>query len=328
MKKKSFLYKLIPAAAIAGVAAAVSGSMNNYIMTLANMALIYFLCSAGLSVLFGMGGQLAMCSVTFMGLGGFLAGQLAKNYAVASLPALILAVAMTTIVGLLFGLVLMRLKGGFLVFGTIGLVNIGSTLYSNFTPLSGGPDGIFGIPKLQILGYTFNSMQAWFFLLMVIAVVVILLISRIRSTSLGRNLMAVRDDETAAYTLGVHVYKTKVIAFTISCALCGLAGALLAFHNGVVSYSLFTFTSQMQFVMMVMLGGVNSIVGTLAGTFLIMALPELLRSLANYMSLIYGLATILLMIFMPMGIGGIVDSSYKKFIRRRKDASAIKVNAR
>ena len=72
MEKKSFLYKLIPAAAVIATAALVSGHLNNYIMTLLNTSLIYFLCAAGLSILLGMGGQLAMCSVTFMGLSGFL----------------------------------------------------------------------------------------------------------------------------------------------------------------------------------------------------------------------------------------------------------------
>ena len=318
MKKKTFLYQLIAAGAVIIIAIALSGSLNNYIMTLLNTALIYFLCSAGLSIMLGMGGQLSMCTVTFMGLGGFLAGQMAVNYGVPPLAALVLSVLMTTIVGLLLGLVLMRLKGGFFVFATIGLVSIGSTVFSNFTPLSGGPDGVFGIPKLSIFGYKFSSMRAWFFLLIAIVVVVILLISRIRSTSLGRGLMAVRDDEMAALTLGVHVYRTKVIGFVICSALCALGGALLAFHNGVVSYSLFTFNTQLEFVMMVMLGGVNSTVGTLLGTFLVTALPELLRSLASYMNLIYGLAVIILMIFMPMGIGGLVSDFYKKVIRRKK----------
>ena len=318
MKKKTFLYQLIAAGAVIIIAIALSGSLNNYIMTLLNTALIYFLCSAGLSIMLGMGGQLSMCTVTFMGLGGFLAGQMAVNYGVPPLAALVLSVLMTTIVGLLLGLVLMRLKGGFFVFATIGLVSIGSTVFSNFTPLSGGPDGVFGIPKLSIFGYKFSSMRAWFFLLIAIVVVVILLISRIRSTSLGRGLMAVRDDEMAALTLGVHVYRTKVIGFVICSALCALGGALLAFHNGVVSYSLFTFNTQLEFVMMVMLGGVNSTVGTLLGTFLVTALPELLRSLASYMNLIYGLAVIILMIFMPMGIGGLVNDFYKKVIRRKK----------
>lgn len=318
MEKKSFLYKLIPAAAVIATAALVSGHLNNYIMTLLNTSLIYFLCAAGLSILLGMGGQLAMCSVTFMGLSGFLTGQLSKNYGMSTPLALLLSVLLTTAAGLAFGLILMRLKGGFLVFGTIGLVNIGATIFQNFTPLSGGPDGVFGVPKLNLLGYSFDSMQAWFFLLVGVAVVVILLISKIRSTALGRSLMAVRDDETAACTLGVHVYRTKVIAFTINCALAGLAGSLLAYHNGVVSGSMFTFNTQMQFIMMVMLGGVNSSIGTLAGTFLITALPELLRSLANYMNLIYGGAIIVLMIFMPMGIGGALENLYKRVMRASK----------
>lgn len=322
MKERSFLFKLIPAAAAVVIAILVSGQLNSYYMTLINTALIYFLCVSGMSVMLGMGGQLSMCSVTFMGFGGFVAAQLATTYAMPSFVSLILAVIITAIVGWLFGLVLMRLKSGFLVFGTIGLVQIGSTIFTNFRPLSGGPDGIFGLPKLSIFGYTFQTMQAWMCLLIGITICTILLISRIRATSLGRSLMAVRDDEIAAFTLGVNVYRTKVIGFTISCALGGLAGGLLAFHNGVVSGSLFTFNTQLQFIIMTMVGGVNSTIGTLFGTFLVISLPELMRPLANYMNLIYGATVILLMIFLPMGLGGLAESTYKKIKRARRQAKA------
>ena len=315
MKEKSVLLKLIPGAVVLLVVILLSGNFNSYIMTLANTSLIYFLCVSGMSVILGMGGQMTMCSITFMGLGGFLAAQFTMTLGLPAWASILVSFLAVAIIGILFGMVMMRMSGGFLVFGTIGLVQIGNTLFTNFRPLSGGPDGIFGLPKLTVFGFTFDNMQSWFYLLLALTVLAILLISRIRSTSLGRSLMAVRDDEMAAYTLGVHVYRTKVIGFTISCALAGLAGALLAFHNGVISSSLFTFNTQMNFIIMVMLGGVNSTLGTLAGTFLVTALPELLRPLANYMSLIYGIAVILLMIFMPMGIGGLVESAYKKMVR-------------
>jgi len=321
MKNKSFLLKLIPAIIIIVATTLLSGSMNNYIMTLANTALIYFLCTAGLSLLLGIGGQLVMCSITFTGLGGFLTAQLAMKFGIPTVPALFIAVAIGTVIGLGFGLILMRLKGGFLVFGSIGLVNIGATFFQNYTPLSGGPDGLYGLPKLMIFGYTFDNMQAWFTLLSCIAVTVILLVSRIRSTSLGRSLMAVRDDEIAAATLGVHVYRTKVIAFTINCALACLAGGLLAYYNGVISSSLFTFNNQIQFVIMVMLGGVNSSIGTLIGTVIVLALPELLRPLINYLNLIYGMFIIILMIFMPMGVAGVLGSAYKKIINFKRKAN-------
>ena len=315
MKEKSVLLKLIPSAALLLVVILISGNFNSYIMTLANTSLIYFLCVSGMSVMLGMGGQMTMCSIAFMGLGGFLAAQFTMTLGLPAWVSILVSLLAVTIIGVLFGMVMMRMSGGFLVFGTIGLVQIANTIFTNFRPLSGGPDGIFGLPKLTVFGFTFDTMQSWFYLLLALTVLTILLVSRIRSTSLGRSLMAVRDDEVAAYTLGVHVYRTKVIGFTISCALAGLAGALLAFHNGVISSSLFTFNTQMNFIIMVMLGGVNSTLGTLAGTFLVTALPELLRPLANYMSLIYGIAVILLMIFMPMGIGGLVESAYKKMGR-------------
>jgi branched-chain amino acid transport system permease protein len=130
--------------------------------------------------------------------------------------------------------------------------------------------------------------------------------------------MAIRDSEVAALTLGVDVYRTKIIGFTISGALAGFSGALYALHNGVVSASLFTFDVQLSLLMMVMLGGVQHASGALIGAFLVKVLPELSRVLDKYLNTFYGIMIILLMIFMPMGITGIYDMVYKTVSRKLK----------
>lgn len=313
--KKSSIIKLIAIAVVLVIAFILSNGLNSYYMTLINMTLIYFVCTASMSLIFGMGGQLSYCAATFMGLGAFIA---AKTTTVMNFPpimGMIAGVVGSAAIAFLFSLVLVKMKGAFFTFGTLAIVNIGTTVFQNFTPLTGGSEGTAGIPKMNLFGLILDDLQVWFFALVVIVILVFVLIQKIRTSSLGRGLMAVRDDEVAAQTLGIDVYRTKVIAFTLANALAAFAGTLVAFHNGVVSPSLFTFNVQTKFIIMTMLGGINSTMGALVGTALLQLLPEFLRFLQTYAMLIYGIGIMLLLIFMPTGIMGLIDAIYKK-IRR------------
>lgn len=317
-KKKQNLIKLTVVAAVLVIAFLLSGSLNSYYMTIFNMTLIYFLCTASMSLIFGMGGQLSYCTVTFMGLGAFITAKATTTFGLTPVIGMVLGVLISAAVAFVFSLVLVKMRGAFFTFGTLALVNIGGTVYQNFTPLTGGSEGTAGIPKLTLLGITFDNLKAWFFLLVVITFLAFALIQRIRTSSLGRSLMAVRDDEVAAQTLGINVYRTKVIAFTISSALAAFSGTLVALHNGVVSPSLFTFSVQTKFIIMSMLGGINSTLGALLGTALLQLLPEYLRFLQTYAMLVYGVGIVLLLVFMPTGIMGLLEAGYKKLRKKGK----------
>lgn len=289
---------------------------NGYTMTVINTALIYYITCLGVSVIMGMCGQMNFSSSAFMGLGGFVAAQIALKTSISPIFALVISVIFVTIVAILFAIPLMRLDGIYFALASMSLVMIASCFYSNYRPLTGGPDGIYGIPKMVLFGKEIVGMQKWFYLLCVFAFLCILIVNRIRKSSLGRSFISVRDDSTAARTLGINVYKTKIIAFAICGAFAGLAGALLAFHNRIISPSLFTQTQNTNYVVMVMLGGVESSIGTLFGTIFVTMAPELLRPVKEYLTLINGIIIILLMIFMPTGLAGVYQN-LKKMISKR-----------
>ena len=279
------------------------------IMTVMNSSLTYFIAALGLSLMLGMGGQMTFAPIAFMGFGAFTTARLSLDFGVPTLLSVFIAMVLTAALSFILGLILLRLKGAYFAFATISLVQIANNIYLSFRPFSGGPDGIGGIPHLSLGPFSpTNNRTQWFYLLLIIAVICGLLIENIRRTHLGRALASVRDNEIAARTLGVNVFLTKVVAFTIAGGLAGLSGALIAHHNRFVSASLFTFEISVQFLMMVMLGGVNSTAGTFVGTILITMLPEWLRFMREYLMLIYGLGIILLMIFMPMGLAGTFSS--------------------
>lgn len=309
-------------------AAIVFAKSNSYTLCVINQAIIYFFCSVTVVLQMGLCGQLSFATISFMGVGAFVAGQLAKNYGVTPVLAILLSVVLTGAFSYVVGKLILRLKGMFFVFGTIAIVTIFQTIFQNFKPLSGGPDGLYGLPKMVAFGIKFDNYKKWYWVLLGIALLVAWFVERIRQTSFGRAMMAVRDNEIAAQGMGVDVMSTKLVSFVMGCSIAGLGGALLCFHNGVVSYSLFTFNVQMKFLSMAMLGGVDNILGTAVGTLLIVLLPEWFRALERYMTLIYGIGIIVMMIFMPTGVAGIVKKvifsiKYKrKSTLKQKEAEA------
>lgn len=288
---------------------------NDYSMQVLNIAVINSIAALGLSVMLGMGGQLSFAAVSFMGIGAYTIANLTSGrhgFIMDTLAATLLAVLISTALAYVFGLILFRLKGTYFTFATIGLVQVTWAIYMNFKPLSGGPDGISGIPFISLFGIKATNYRQLFYVIIAFVLISMVLVERIRQTQLGRSLASIRDNEIAAQTLGVDVYKTKVIAFTIAGGLAGLAGALLAMHNRFIAADLFTFDVATTYVIMAMLGGVNNTVGVFVGSLLVTMLPEWLRPVQQYLKLMYGIGVILLMVFMPMGLAGLLTSFLKK----------------
>ncbi len=294
-------------------------NLKNSQVNIINVALIFFFCVSGMYLLLGLGGVLSLCSVTMLGLGAFVCGFLNTKLNVPIPAAMLLGALASGVLALFLGLLLLKLEGPCFVFGTIGVTYIGQSVFQNFAAFTGGPNGTGGIGKLVLFGYTFKTFKDWFPLLAVFVLLLILLLHRIKQTTFGRSLMAVRDDATAAYCMGVNVYRTKVVVFVLAGVLAGFGGSLYAVHNGTISASLFTFNTQLKFVIMLMLGGVMSPIGALFGTVSVNYLPELARFANSYLNLLYGCLIVLLMIFMPMGLAGILKEAVVRYrVQRNK----------
>lgn len=293
---------------------------NDYSMQVLNVSLIMAMTSFGLSIMLGMGGMLTFAGTAFMGLGAYLVANLTSGrlgYIVNTGETLFYAVLIVMIIALLIGMILLRLRGTFFTFSTIALVQVSWSVYMNYKPFTGGPDGISRIPALSIFGWEPSDYKEWFYVLCIIVVLCVLMVERIRSTKLGRSLAAIRDNEIAAQSLGVNIYRTKVIAFTLTGGLSALAGGLYAMHGGFISADIFTFDMATTYIIIVMLGGVNNTSGVLVGSLLVNMLPEWLRPIKQYIRLIYGVGVILLMIFMPMGLSGVAKSFTTRLKRNR-----------
>lgn len=279
---------------------------NDYLLTVMCNALISAITVYGLAIMLGMGGQVTFSTSGMMGIGAFTSGAVTTKLGLHPLVGLVFSLVIVCIFSLLIGLVLFRLRGTYFAFATIALVQITYVVLQNWKEVTGGAEGMPGIPPLD-LGFTVvDSTRKYFYVIFVIALICGLITHRIRTSSLGRSLASCRDNEIAAYCLGVNVFRTKVISFVIAGAFAAIAGSLYAHLNSYLSAESFTFEQSGIYLIMVMLGGVSSTVGAFFGAILLTILPEVMRFLQTYYKLVYGIGVIILMVFMPEGIAGMI----------------------
>ena len=212
--KKSKWYVVI-AACILFAALMPSLMKDDYLLTVMCNAMISAIVVFGLSIMLGMGGQVTFSTAGMMGIGAFTTGAMTTKLHLHPLLALGGSILVVCIVSLLIGLVLFRLKGTYFAFATIALVQIVYVILQNWKPVTGGAEGMPNIPPLDLGFMVVNSTIKYFYVIFVLALICGLIVHRIRTSSLGRSLSSVRDNEIAAYCLGVNVFRTKVISFVI-----------------------------------------------------------------------------------------------------------------
>ena len=318
--KKSFLLILL---VIAAGFSLIPFTASSYMVRVLNIAMITYLCVLSVYILLGMCGQNSFAQADIWGVGAYFTANMTLKLGLSSLTAMLVAIVGTALFAFILGFAFFRLKQYYFTFASIGLMTILNGLFMNWKPVTGGALGISGIPPFQIGGLVLSSETGKFFMILVVCLIANILIRILFHSPLGRSFMAIRDNELAANCLGINSLLTKSMAFALSGALCGAAGALYAFLSGYLSYQTFTYQQSTMYLIMIMLGGTLSPVGAMIGALLISLLQEWVRPLQDYMQLIYGVGIMVLMIVQPEGILGGGKAFYEKYIRpRKRDAAA------
>jgi len=273
---------------------------QGYYLNIVMQAVTYAIGVAGIVVVLGYCGQISLAQAGFLGIGAYVLALLTTRLGVPFLAATLAAMVVCGAFGLLLGFASLRLGGHYLAMVTISFQVILTLVLTNWIGLTGGPDGVSSIPRPAGL----TSTQSYLGLCLVLLVFVMLFAWRLKLSRLGRAMQAVRDNEIAAGTSGIDVFRTKVLAFGISAVLGGLGGALFAGAFSYISPDQFTFDESIVMLTMALLGGVQSPFGALLGTFALVILPEWLRFLRQAYLAVYGAAVILIMIFLPEGVWG------------------------
>lgn len=288
--------------ALAVVAAAVALPYLNserYTLRIATDALIFIMLAVGLNVVVGYCGLLDLGYAAFFAIGAYTSGMLASTLGwpiLATIPAVIIAACVG---GIVIGAPTLRLRSDYLAIVTLGFGEI-IRLTANNLSITGGPNGIFGIPGFGDFGVRDDVVVYW-----VTAVVVSLAViasSRLGRGRLGRAWRFVREDEDAAEAMGIHTYQVKFAAYVTGAIFGGLAGVLFAVHQTAISPPSFNFLWSALILMAVVLGGMGSTPGVVVGALVISLLPELLRGAENWRYFIFGVLLIVVMLFRPQGI--------------------------
>jgi branched-chain amino acid transport system permease protein len=305
------IYWLFAAIAISAIATAFEGKINGYYFQIIIYIGINIILASSLNLINGFAGQFSLGHAGFMAVGAYTAavttsamhlGRGSLFEAPLFALALLLGGIMAAIFGLLVGIPSLRLKGDYLAITTLGFGEIIRVIVQNLNFL-GAARGYTGIPKLTNSFWDFAT----------VAVVIFFIYNLVNSTY-GKAFLAVRDDEIAAEAIGVSSTKVKVVAFVTGAFFAGVAGGLYAHFVTYINPMQFGFLKSFEIVVMVIIGGMGSILGVILSATFLTILPEALRSVAQYRMVIYSLLLIIIMITRPQGLFTIKRKSRRNVV--------------
>jgi branched-chain amino acid transport system permease protein len=285
---------------------------NRYFLNIAVIIGIYLLTTIGLNLLIGYAGQISLGHAAFFGIGSYTVAILTTLCKWDSSIALVAAIFIAVMAAWIIGKPTLKLKGHYLAMATLGFGFIVQIFMEELAGLTGGPQGISGIPKLSILGFKFGGDFQLYFLVWAFVVLVQLMTIHLISGKIGRVFLAIHTNETAAESLGINTANLKLMVFMISAALAGIAGGFYAFSINYINPEPFGFSFSILLVTMVVVGGMGDLWGPILGTVILAVIPEFLRAFKDFDILIYGLILMLIVIFMPQGVISLIYRVFEK----------------
>jgi branched-chain amino acid transport system permease protein len=253
----------------------------------------------------------------FYGIGAYASGALAARFGWSPWLGLVAAMLSAGAAALVIGLPALRLRGHYLAMATLGFNAIMTVMFYELVPLTGGADGLSGIPSLSLGGFSIGTDLRFFYFAWAVAGLVLLLLLNLIDSRVGRALRALSTSELGASSMGIDSYRYKLQLFVLTAVMAAVAGALLAHFNNFVTPETFGFFASVLMVAMVAVGGTGRFWGGVLGALVLTALPELLRSTDRLMALlrlhldasateilVFGLSMILVLRFFPGGLAG------------------------
>lgn len=269
---------------------------SQYVYRIAVVSVLYAILAMSLNLIAGVAGQISLGHIAFYGIGAYTSALLCVNFGVSVWVGILAAFVVSMLFGLLIAIPTLKLSGGYLAILTMSFAEIIRLILLNWTSVTRGPMGILNIPKPSLFGYTIKSSGAFLYLVLTVAIIVYIGLHNLIHSRFGRNLQALRDDEISSESMGINVYRYKVIAFVISTGVAGVAGALFASYMEFIDPSSFISDESTVILSMVVLGGMGNMNGSIIAAALLTILPEALRSFSDYRMLVYGVVLVAMML--------------------------------
>jgi len=270
---------------------------------------LYTLMGLGLNLEVGFAGLLDLGFVAFFAIGAYTVGLLTTGSDLAVVhmswwAATTIAVVVSLISGVFFGLPILGIRGDYLAIATLGFGEIIRLLVlSDFLrPWLGGSQGVLSIPKPVLFGFEFRGPEQLFFITVGASALIAFVAARLRDSRLGRAWMAMREDEDVAQAMGINTVNVKLLAYGIGAVFAGVSGAIFAVMVGSVFPHSFSVLVSINVLALIIVGGMGSLPGVVVGSLFLVGLPELLREFSDYRYLVYGAALMAMMILRPEGL--------------------------
>jgi branched-chain amino acid transport system permease protein len=314
---------------------------NRYLLDLAILIVTYIMLGFGLNIVVGLAGLLDLGYVAFYAVGAYSYALIAQDFGLSFWACLPLAGILAAFAGLLLGFPVLRLRGDYLAIVTLGFGEIIRLVLLNWQNLTGGPNGIPGIPRPSFFGLPFtageNGFAATFglqyspthrfvflyYLILGLALVTNAVTLRLRRLPIGRAWEALREDEIACRALGINTTATKLTAFAMGAMFGGFAGAFFATRQGFISPESFTFTESALVLAIVVLGGMGSQLGVVLAATIMLGGFELFRQFDQYRMLVFGAAMVAIVIYRPRGLVSTRKASVSLHRRREIATDAV-----
>jgi branched-chain amino acid transport system permease protein len=302
---------------------------DGYLIGVVVSAYITAIAVYGLNILVGFTGQLSLAHAGFFGIGGYTAGLLMVN-GVSFWLALPAALVVTCTLAFFVGMIALRTRGAYFAVFTLALGVIITIGIERSEGVTGGTDGLIGIPPPSAIGpITFTSLTSQYYLVLACLALAIYVSVSIARSLVGRSFVAIRQGEHLARAIGIDIGRTMRLSFVISAALAGFAGVLYATYLGYIGPGMSSVTMTFRMLLFLMLGGAGSLAGPLVGTLLISIAMQALQAFEQYQLVVLGPLLVVIMIFFPNGLAGIWGTLEDRWRLRqlRRETALVGANA-
>ncbi len=293
---------------------------GTYILYLVSLAGVYSIVSIGLNLLFGFTGLISIGHAAFLGTGAYTTAILLTRMPAIPFPVvLILSGLLAAVLGVIVGLPALRLTGHYLAMATMGFGMVMEEVFLHWESLTKGALGIT-VPRVSIGPLRLVTGASKYYLILWMVLLMIFVARNILNSKTGRAFIAIRDHETAAQAMGIHLAWYKTISFMISAFYAGIAGSLYAILLSYINAESFHLMVSVFYLEMVVVGGIASILGSILGAVFLTALPEILGARYQlYQIIVQGMVLVLTIIFMPWGVSGMIWRLYRWMKGRQKE---------
>lgn len=291
---------------------------SNYIVSVMLLVAIYGVLSIGMGLLMGQAGLFSLAHPTWFGLGAYISGILSARGIIPPLPSILVGAVCVGLIAYVVGAPVLRLRGFYLACATFAIIIIAQVAAAQLTGLTGGPEGLVGIPALSVGSFVFKTDLHFYYLSWALCLGCYWFCSNLIDSRVGRAMRSFHDSEIASRSIGVNVAHYKLQMFVLTAVMASLAGSIFCFYLRFAVPDSFGFPLLVELLMMIIIGGIGYLRGAIIGTFVVLWLTEVIHGYLGKLlpvmtsevdAIFFGILIIVVLIFMPRGLTGWVDQS-------------------